>query len=196
MTCVCVFGDSFAVGAIDNKSGGWADRLKVHFLKTDDETTVYNLGINGDTTKELLERFQEIKTRKPNTLIIQVGINDSSYNSKNKPRVTLKQFEENIIKLINLSRKSKVKKILFLGLSRVIDSMVHPYLYSPNKTNFSNVSIEKYDAVLKKLSKKNKAVYLETASLLNRSELKEDGLHPGPKYHKQVYEKVKKELNL
>ncbi|MDD4983337.1 MAG: GDSL-type esterase/lipase family protein [Candidatus ainarchaeum sp.] len=197
MAVICVFGDSFAVGASDHKKGGWADQLKIHFLKTNDEVVVYNLGIHGNITNDLVARFGEIKTRNPDIIIFQIGINDSSCRNNGKnPRTTLEQFEKNIIKLISLSKKAKTKQIIFLGISRVIDSMVQPYLYSPNKTHFSNLRIETYDSLLQKLCKKNKVQYLETASLLSQSELKYDGLHPGPKYHKRVYEKVKHLLSL
>jgi lysophospholipase L1-like esterase len=192
-----VFGDSFAVGACDYKKGGWADRLKKHFLKTNDEIVVYNLGIHGDTTKELLGRFNEIKTRNPDIIIFQVGINDSSARNNGKDlRTTLEQFEKNITKLINLSKKLKVKQIIFLGIGRVIDSLVQPYLYSPNKTYFSNARIEKYDSLLQKLCNKNKVTYLGTATLLDKKELMDDGLHPGPKYHKRIYRAIKSILSL
>ena len=73
MPQILIFGDSIIYGAWD-REGGWAARLR-KFL---DEKTlteedfyclVYNLGISGDTTEDLLERFefeteQRIKEKK------------------------------------------------------------------------------------------------------------------------------------
>jgi lysophospholipase L1-like esterase len=40
------------------------------------EYTVYNLGVNGDTTGDVLARLDEVVAKKPDAIFLQVGIND------------------------------------------------------------------------------------------------------------------------
>ncbi|MCK9378783.1 MAG: SGNH/GDSL hydrolase family protein [Candidatus Moranbacteria bacterium] len=50
----CIFGDSIIEGYYDDEEkNGWVNRLKSIF--SDDE--IYNLGISGDSTENLLNRF-------------------------------------------------------------------------------------------------------------------------------------------
>ena len=57
-----IFGDSISFGAWDTK-GGWAQRLKNHYDKLVVESDfdfyclTYILGVSGDTTEDLLKRF-------------------------------------------------------------------------------------------------------------------------------------------
>ena len=76
---ICVFGDSVTWGAWDNK-GGWVSRLRAFIESGNRDYFVYNLGVSGDTTKELLGRFDiEAKARSPNIIIFQIGDNDSIF---------------------------------------------------------------------------------------------------------------------
>jgi lysophospholipase L1-like esterase len=52
---ICVFGDSITWGAYDPERGGWVNRLRNDLEKKEIES--YNLGISGDTTADLLKRF-------------------------------------------------------------------------------------------------------------------------------------------
>ena len=61
---VLIFGDSITWGAYDPEQGGWATRLRNYFEEKDNDIDVYNLGISGDTTADLLERIEiEAKSR-------------------------------------------------------------------------------------------------------------------------------------
>ena len=66
MAKILIFGDSIIWGAFDTE-GGWATRLKKYFdenRKEDFNYQVYNLGVSGDTTEDLLDRFEfETKQR-------------------------------------------------------------------------------------------------------------------------------------
>src|SRR5256885_14958417 len=66
-TRIFIFGDSITWGSSDEE-GGWASRVKRYTDKKmpipDYWSPVYVLGIPGDTTEDLLNRFdQEIKVR-------------------------------------------------------------------------------------------------------------------------------------
>ena len=62
MTTVLVYGDSTVQGFWDTE-GGWVQRLRSYldkkFLNNPDcYYPLFNLGVSGDTSKDLLERFQ------------------------------------------------------------------------------------------------------------------------------------------
>lgn len=76
---------------------------------------IYNLCIQGNTIREILNRFDfEAKFREPDTLIFQAGLNDSKYfdDNKNNPNVSLEEFSKNIMGLIITARKYSKKYFL------------------------------------------------------------------------------------
>ncbi len=74
---ICIFGDSITWGAFDYKNGGWVGRLRNYFEEKDEEIEVYNLGVAGNKTKDLLARFEnEVKVRKVDVIVFAIGIND------------------------------------------------------------------------------------------------------------------------
>ena len=72
---------------------------------------VYSLGIFGNTSRDLLERFkfetkQRLKESGEMIFIFSIGINGSQFiHNKNGLRVSLENFENNIKKLINRDKK-------------------------------------------------------------------------------------------
>jgi len=55
---LCVFGDSIVVGSDDREAGGWVARLKLD-LNARGKIGVYNLGVDGDRTEQLLRRLAD-----------------------------------------------------------------------------------------------------------------------------------------
>lgn len=119
MSTICVFGDSTTWGASDSEKGGWVERLKI-YIGDNYNSEVYNLGISGDKTPDILERFEsETRVRTEENeeaiLIFAVGINDSYFvRSKNAVMTPPDEFKENIKKIINLAKKFS-SKIIFVG---------------------------------------------------------------------------------
>jgi len=200
---ILVFGDSIAWGFGDSKKGGWVDRLKAFFhndeyIKRLIFYTVYNLGIGGDTTDFLLERFkneveareeEDPKIRKTDIIIFAIGVNDSNFlNSKDNSRVNLKNFQKNLKELINQA-KEFTKKIIFIGLSEVDESKTAPTLW--NKASYwTNENIKEYNSVIKSVCQRNKIMYLDMFGLLKSSDLA-DGLHSNSQGHQKIFERVK-----
>ena len=186
---ICIFGDSIVWGAKDYKNGGWVTLLKNH-LKEKDLLNVYNLGVSGDNTDDLLERFEnECKARAPEIIIFAIGENDSQYiKSKDNPRVSLDKFQENLNKLLNRARKF-TKKIVFVGLTEVDESKVMPIPWSPEKY-YDNENVNKYNSKIKNFCLDNNVLFLDILNLLNNEEL-DDGIHPNSKGHEKIFNKVK-----
>jgi len=196
---IVVFGYSTTYGCWDYEHEGWVNRLR-RFLDKKISSRVYNLGISGDTTIELLERFErECKPRikegleELSVIIIAIGINDSQFlNDKKINRVPEEEFELNIRKLIEISKNFK-SKTLFVGLTPVDESKTMPVPWDKNKS-YKNEYIHKYDGIIKSLCKENKIPFVEVFEKmlnLNYEKLLEDGLHPNSKGHMFIFEAVK-----
>lgn len=80
MSTICVFGDSIVWGEGDPVGGGWVSRLKRYYEEHNCGVSVYNLGIDADTSEWLLSRIEsETLAREPDIVVIAIGINDSIY---------------------------------------------------------------------------------------------------------------------
>ncbi len=193
---ILVFGDSIAAGVIDYEKGGWVQRLKSFFLKeSDGEVSFYNCAISGDTTEEVLARFKtEAKARigDDEVIIFAIGINDSLYDDgQNEYWVAPKQFEVNLVKLIELAKKF-TNKIVFTSLLPV-DSRVNPTPWDL-QLHYTLENTKKYSNIIRAVCNKDKLQYIDLMSdWLKRdySKLLEDGLHPNSKGHKLIFEQVK-----
>ena len=173
---ICIFGDSIAWGAWDPENGGWVVRLRRYFEMNDYNIAVYNQGIAGDSTEDLLKRFKgECIAREPQTIIFAIGINDSQcINSKDNPRVSLEKFQNNLVELINQA-KNFSDRILFIGLTKVEDGQF-----------YNNENIAKYNSVIEKVSAEYKLPFLNLFDLLETGDLY-DGLHPNTKGHEKMF---------
>lgn len=189
-TTICIFGDSITWGACDTEKGGWVQRLRNYFETNDYDINVYNCGILGDTTDDLLKRFKvESQAREPGIIMFAIGINDSQYvNSKSNPRVSIEKFQNNLQELIDQAKKF-TKKIIFLGLTNIDESKTIPIPWDEVKYyDQENVGI--YNTHLKKISGKNNLLFVDMLNLLSKSEL-EDGLHPNSEGHEKMFIKIK-----
>ncbi len=146
MVRILIFGDSIAYGACD-KEGGWVQRLRKFFDENYEDYLIYNLSISGDTTEELIKRFefeakQRLKEKDETIIIFAIGINDSQFvHSKNKNRIALEKFKENLRKLIQLAKKFS-SKIIFVGLTPVDETKTTPIIWDINKL-YKNEYIQK-----------------------------------------------------
>lgn len=189
MPVICIFGASSTWGAWDPERGGWVNRLKLHLESKDYDIDVYNLGVSGDTTKELLERFNvEAKAREPTIIIFSIGDNDCVWDEPQKNNlVSLEDFEKNIKVLIKKSRMF-TDKILFLGLKNIEESKTTPVPWAKSY-HYKNNNVKIYDKKLKEVTTKMKVSYLQILGLLDNRDLS-DGLHPNSQGHKKIFKKV------
>lgn len=187
---ILCFGDSITFGRIGPSNKGWCERLKNGFESKEIYNYVYNLGIPGDTTHELLKRFDSecsaraTKNRKgdKSLIIFSIGINDSKWRGKisdESKQMTIKIYKKNILKLIKKS-KNYTRNIMFIGLTPVDEKRTLPF----EDTNFTNERVKKFNDTLKQLCTDNDVLFLDMYDLMknyNISEIMSDGLHPNSK---------------
>ena len=188
-----IFGDSITWGAYDPEQGGWATRLRNYFEEQDNDVAVYNLGISGDTTADLLARIEvEAKSREPNLIIFAIGINDAQFiHSTNGLRVSPDEFQQNLAKLLALAKKF-TNKVVFVGLTKVDESKTAPIPWNTAKS-YTNENIERLDNVIKKFCEDTKLKFIPMESIVGNDDLI-DGLHPNTKGHIKIFNQMKSEI--
>jgi len=194
---ILVFGDSITYGAWD-KEGGWVQRLRKFLDENYEDYLVYNLGVSGNNTNDLLERFefetkQRLKENEETIFIFAIGINDSQFiRIENKNRIPLENFKKNIQELINLA-KNFSPKIIFVGLTPVDETKTTPIPWNANNF-YKNECIQKYNETIRTICEENKIYFIKVFGKfkeLDYQNLLDDGLHPNLEGHKKIFEIVK-----
>ncbi len=152
------------------------------------EFFVYNQGVSGDTTEDLLKRIEiESSARDPFLIIISMGDNDSLTESAGgKNLVSLEKYGENIKKIISISKKH-TNKLVFLGLKKIDEEKTNPVSWG--SFYYTNANISKYNNKLKDVCKTEGIEFLDMFELLSEKDF-EDGLHPNSKGHEKIFRKV------
>ncbi len=187
----CIFGDSVTQGAYIEKS--WVDLLRVYLEKKyrDDFINVFNLGIGGNTTDDIVKRFKfESMMRVPTDIIFAIGVNDSGYfKTSDKPIVPTDRFEKNIRQLIN-EAKEYTDNITFLGLVLGDDSILKPIPGNLHGESYDYKRVDIYNQKIKEVSEKNNCRFVRLLEKLKSDDFM-DGLHPNDQGNKKIFEELK-----
>jgi len=186
-----IWGDSLTFGSCDSEALGWVGRLR-KTLPPGDYSQLYNFGICGETSEDLLKRFDiEAKAIEPDKIVFAVGINDSKFsNESTVNKVPPAEFEHNLNKLILLA-KDYTEQITFVGLTKVDDKWI-----SASGDRFVNEEIEKYDSLIKEIAERNDCSYISVTNIIDPKTDLADGLHPSATGYQKMFEKIKSEFIL
>ncbi len=209
MATIIVFGTSITAGMYDLEKGGWVERLK-NFTdnKYKDENgypshVVYNLGISGDTSADILRRFEfEITQRimrsdEKHIFVIGLGTNDAmTYNDTGRFYVELNDFQKNIKKLIKISKKLK-GRLIIIGPFWVDQGKVDPIPWVPENCSYLNANLEIYNKRAAEICENNLIMYIDMMKVLDKEKYISalgDGVHPDPRGHQMIFDIVKKPI--
>jgi len=186
-----VWGDSITFGSCDSEALGWCGRLRKS-LPTEGWNELYNFGISGETSTDILKRFEvEASAIRPSDIIFAVGINDSKFPSEaEQNKVSLSDYKENLEKLIKQA-KSFTDKITIVGATRVDDEW-----RSVKGSRFLNEEIEKYNLVMKEEANQNQLVFIDMFSVLDPALDLADGLHPNAQGYQKMFEVIRAKTTL
>lgn len=194
---ILIFGDSIVWGVGDDK-GGWAERLK----NSETQNTIYPLGIPGDSSQDLLERFEsEAQARldyeDENLILIAIGTNDSYHFVKDQNcNVSLEKYAGNLARLAQKAKEYN-SKIAFLGLTPLNDALLNPVPWKPDKF-YKLEFVEEYNQELKNFCNQNNLPFIDVMDKFMQKDWRNmlsDGLHPNPEGHQLLFEIVKEFLN-
>jgi lysophospholipase L1-like esterase len=185
-----IWGDSITFGSCDSEALGWAGRLR-KTLPTKDYNQLYNFGICGETTGDLLKRFDiEAQAIKPDKIVFAIGINDSKFPSElDVNKVPLGEFEKNLNQLIEFAKRY-TDQITLIGLTKVDDEWK-----SVPGSRFLNEEIEKYDSIIKKVSDLNYCRFISVINTIDPVTDLADGLHPNATGYQKMFEKIQTEID-
>jgi lysophospholipase L1-like esterase len=200
MKGILCFGDSITFGRGENPSIGWCGRLKNYFENKETYNGVYNLGVSGHTSTDLLKRFDveasgRIRNKRSTDkylILIAIGTNDAKFDGKPKEeneRTTKEQFRKNIKKLITKG-KSYQSKLAIIGLTPVDESRTSPY----EKTWFKSERVKLFNDTLKELCKQNNMPFLDMYNVMikqNYSRMLKDGVHPNSQGYNLMFKEIK-----
>ena len=204
---ILVFGHSTVYGAWDS-DGGWVARLrkfcdKKGFGDQDYYYLFYNLGIQGETSSQLLERFErEAQPRvstntNDNIIIIQIGKNDSAFVvSKNAWKVEKEDFERNVRLLAGKAKRFSANTV-FIDHGIVNEEKPEYKKWTPDLV-YTNEALKEYDSIVQRVAKEEGVGFISVSKKLSKYKPDEifdpDGLHLNNKGHKIVFSTVKSYL--
>jgi len=152
--------------------------IKLHEI--DPTLEVHNSAVSGNTTRDLLARFEDVILDKDSEyLFVLIGTNDLSIDRNVYPD----EFEQNLIRLIDIfETRYETKKIHFL---------LPPPVDETKQKKRTNQRIEQYGNIIKKVCAQkgcqsldlNQAFQLAVSPTMTLEQLligvKDDGLHFG-----------------
>lgn len=187
---VGIWGDSITFGACDKEALGWAGRLR-RSMPTDDYNHFYNFGICGETTADVLKRFQiEFDAIEPEKVIFALGINDSKFpHGSDAHLISLDEYKKNMQELIDRAKDS-VNEIVLVGPTAVGEEFV-----TPRVSTFRDEEIIKFRDVLKEIAETNNLKFIDMFDVLDPATDLDDGVHPNTEGYQKMFEVIKSELN-
>jgi len=189
---ICIFGDSITWGPRLTFRVAWANLLRNHLEKSATELfRVYDLGVDMDTTRNVLARIEiESTARKPAIIIFNIGVNDSLYRVEPKnAETTLEEFAKNIEGLIKKAQEYTTR-ILVKGS----DQWTTPLIQSTTGKIYTKERTRVYDRKLKEVAVEMNVAFADVNDKLNDEDF-DDGLHPNANGHLKMFSIISKELD-
>lgn len=195
-----VIGDSIVYGIGGYEQNGWVSKLKNNLLNSEGskESTkyVHCVGFPGATSKSIFEKIEYIinayySNDMKNIFIISIGVNDSQI-FKEKNKVDISDYKENIYKIINAISKKENASIILLGLTR-IQQRNEPFYWKPEKY-YDDKTIANYDRILQETCKNTDIKYISMRDVLEENDYI-DGLHPNDNGYTKIFKKVLVEID-
>ena len=179
---LCVFGDSIVVGSDDREAGGWVARLRLDF-NSRERISVYNLGVDGDRSEQLLRRLgSEAAARNVSVIVIAIGANDLGWHGSAGTDSAL--FRERYDGILSEAGRF-TRRILTLGILNVDES---------NESHgVSNRQVLAFNAIIEELTRARAADFLDLFGALEPEDFV-DGLHPNASGHSKLAPPIAREL--
>jgi lysophospholipase L1-like esterase len=194
---ILFFGDSIIQGFWD-ADGGWVERLRKHYdsialqdLINNIQPKIFNLGILGDTTCELLQRIEDetkirVKPDDSSIIVISIGTNDCSFEN-NKQLISPNEFNDNLEKIIKII-EPLTDQIILVGNTACDEAKTTPTQWG---SYYTNIELQRFEDIVKNIAIRYNLPYVpifEKFKLkLDAGEnLLADGLHPNNAGHQFI----------
>ncbi len=205
---ILIFGGSITQGFFDSQ-GGWVARIANDYHQKTlenidgERTTVFNLGVSGDSVQSLCDRFEnEVKARlndiEPLIIVLATGTNDAALKGT-AVASEVYDFQETYERIIDKA-KNFTSKIICDGLTAVDESLTNPWKYARGKdTQWLNNRINLFEDTIKQSAQRKEVVFVpihdKFLRMLNQGRnLLADGLHPNDEGHELIASWTQPEL--
>ena len=172
-TTILVMGDSLSAEYGLSRGSGWVKLLEDQLQKQSSPWMVFNASISGETTSGGLTRLPSLlEQKKPRIVLLELGANDALRG------LSVDQTETNLRKMIQASKKSGAKVLLF--------GMQIPPNYGQDYTN-------QFRAIYSKLAKQEGVELLPffMQGIASQKELfQADNIHPNEKAQAILFRNV------
>lgn len=182
--------DSITYGSCDEKGLGWVGRIRTN-LPTDDYHNIYNFGICGDTSDDLLKRFDvELEAINPDKIIFAIGINDAKFPAEtDNHKVSLPDYTNNLQTLI-AKAKEVTTDVTIISATKVDDEW-----RSVRGSRFLNEEIARFNEVMQSVADEHSLTYIDVFETLDPDTDLADGLHPNALGYDKMFEIIKLRLD-
>ena len=172
-TTILVMGDSLSAEYGLARGTGWVKLLEDQLQKQSSPWTIFNASISGETTSGGLTRLPALlEQKKPGIVLLELGANDALRG------LSVTQTEDNLRKMIQLSKKSGAKVLVF--------GIQIPPNYGQDYTN-------QFKAIFSKLAKQEGVELLPffMQGVVSQKELfQADNIHPNEKAQAILFKNV------
>jgi acyl-CoA thioesterase-1 len=172
-TTILVMGDSLSAEYGLARGTGWVKLLEEQLKKQSSQWAIFNASISGETTSGGLTRLPALlEQKKPGIVLLELGANDALRG------LSVSQTENNLRKMIQLSKKSGAKVLVF--------GIQIPPNYGQDYTN-------QFKAIFSKLAKQESVELLPffMQGLVSQKDLfQADNIHPNEKAQAILFKNV------
>jgi acyl-CoA thioesterase I len=182
---IAAIGDSVVYGRND-PHGGWVGRLRAELESRDQRSAVFNLGVGGQNSSQVLLRLaHEIAPRIPDTVIFGCGLNDLRSKSPDSPaEVSGDLFCQNLERAVTELRK--------LNVARIFLAQINPIDLSPGPIVdrwYTSERWREYNAIIARVASREQTALLRFADLADftiASGSLSDPIHPSSDGHARM----------
>jgi acyl-CoA thioesterase-1 len=172
-TTILVMGDSLSAEYGLARGTGWVKLLEEQLQKQSSPWAIFNASISGETTSGGLTRLPALlEQKKPGIVLLELGANDALRG------LSVSQTENNLRKMIQLSKKSGAKVLVF--------GIQIPPNYGQDYTN-------QFKAIFSKLAKQESVELLPffMQGVVSQKDLfQADNIHPNEKAQAILFKNV------
>lgn len=167
-----VWGDSMVYGQSDEAALGWVGRLRLSY-PYEEYVIVYNRGVCGNTSRDVLKRFAtEAVSISPELIIFAVGINDTKYPPGEKNNlIALQEFVGNM-RMLCMQAKTHTNKIFAVSLTKVDETR------KSTGARYVNRQIQRYNEALKDVCNSEGVTYIDVYNVMDEQADLLRGFHP------------------
>lgn len=172
-TTILLMGDSLSAEYGLVRGAGWANILQQKLVQQGSSWKVFNASISGETTSGGLSRISKLlEQERPSIVFIELGANDALRG------LTIHQTEANLRQMIQLSKRSGAKVLLF--------GMQIPPNYGQEYT-------KQFKEMFPRLAREQQIqllpFFLDQVAT-QRELFQADGIHPNEQAQTQLYQNV------